>query len=81
MVNAVIILVSIILFIFYLIDMKNNRLDTKKMVMVGMTCAISSLIYNVSSSGVEGLVVIIVITMIPLNRINRVVNKTDLFEN
>lgn len=203
MINAIIILASIILFIFYLIDMKNNRIDTKKMVMVGMTCAISyvlymiplirypqgggitllsmmpvmilsivcgrsagltgglifgllkilngsmilhpaqflldfilgnmalglagtfgsnkkykivcgcilavvlsvacsvisgvvffgqfapeglskivySLIYNVSSSGVEGLVVTIVIAMIPLNRINRVINKTDLFEN
>lgn len=30
MINAIIILASIILFIFYLIDMKNNRIDTKR---------------------------------------------------
>lgn len=47
----------------------------------GVSKIVYSLIYNISSSGLEGLVVTIVITMLPLNRINKVVNKTDLFEN
>ncbi|MBB6623671.1 energy-coupled thiamine transporter ThiT [Clostridium gasigenes] len=47
MVNAIIILVSLILLSFYLIDIKNNRIDTKKIVMVGMTCAISYILYMI----------------------------------
>lgn len=47
MVNAIIILVSLTLLSFYLIDIKNNRIDTKKIVMVGMTCAISYILYMI----------------------------------
>ena len=47
MVNAIIILVSLILLSFYLIDIKNNRIDTKKIVMVGMTGAISYILYMI----------------------------------
>lgn len=47
MVNTIIMLISLILFILYLIDIKKNRINTKTMVMVGMTCAISYILYMI----------------------------------
>lgn len=47
----------------------------------GMNLLIYSLIYNVSSAGVEGLIVTIVISILPLNRFNKTINKKDLFVN
>lgn len=47
MVNAIIILVSIVIFLFYIVDIKKNKIDTKTMVMVGMTCAVSYILYMI----------------------------------
>ena len=47
MINVIIILISIVLLGLYLIDIKKNRIDTKGMVMVGITCAISYVLYMI----------------------------------
>lgn len=45
----------------------------------GMNLLVYSLIYNVSSAGVEGIIVTFVIGILPLNRLNRTINKQDLY--
>lgn len=45
----------------------------------GIPPIVHSLVYNISSSGVEGAIATFVISILPLNRFNRIVNKTDLF--